>query len=166
MEQMVFYDEPIQTVLITCRGHSHILGNKTLKDNIITVDWHMPVSFKPSLYGISIGKNRFSLDLIKSSKCFIVNFIDYSLKDAALHCGTTAGVHADKFKDTGLKKEEGDKVDCPRIGEALAYLECEVINEVDAGDHILFIGKIIGGEHLKDGNRLFHTTGKEFIEVK
>ncbi len=163
---MVFYDEPIQTVLVTCRGESNVLGKEITRDNIITVDWHMPASFKPALYAISVGKDRFSLDIIRSSKCFVINFMDYEQKDSAMICGRTSGVHSDKFHKTGLKKIESEKIDCPRIEKALAYLECEVINEVEAGDHIIFVSRIIGGEQIDDGKRLFHTTGDNFLRIE
>ena len=159
---MVFYDEPIQTVLITCRGHAEVMGRRLNKDNIITVNWHMPASFKPPLYAISIGKDRFSLGLIRSSGCFVVNFMDFSHKDAAQLCGTTTGSHTDKFRETGLSPVQADRVDCPLLGEALASLECEVIHEADAGDHVIFIGKVLGSTYAGEGNRLFHT-GNRFV---
>ena len=163
---MVFYNEPVQTILITCRGSAEMFGKKGIKDNIITVDWHMPASFKPPLYAISIGKDRFSLKIIQESRCFVVNFIGYSKKEEALTCGTTHGHNTDKFKATGLPKEEAEKIDCPRIGNALAYLECEVVQEIEAGDHVVFIGKILGGNHIDDGDRLFHTTGNTFLPMR
>ena len=48
---------------------------------------------------------------------------DNELKEAAMICGTKSGMHFDKFKESGLGKEEGKNVDCPRIKEALAYIE-------------------------------------------
>jgi flavin reductase (DIM6/NTAB) family NADH-FMN oxidoreductase RutF len=81
---MAYHAEPIQTVLVTCRGQSEMMGKNFHRDNIITLDWHMPVSFKPPLYAISIGKTRFSHDVIASSKCFVVNFIDQGKREEAL----------------------------------------------------------------------------------
>ncbi len=139
-------DDPRQVVLVTCREEMNILGKKEVKDNIITIAWHMPVSFDPPLYAISVGKTRFSCEIIKKSKAFAVNFISFELKNQALFCGTKSGIHIDKFKEAELTKEECKNLDCPRIKEALAYIECEVTNEIDAGDHIIFIGKIINSK--------------------
>ena len=46
-------------------------------------------------------------------------------------------------------------------------MECEVINEVEAGDHIIFIGKVLYSE-LKDesAERLFQKTGTDFTTTK
>ena len=147
-------NDPKQVVLVTSREEMDILGKKQIKDNIITIAWHMPVSFNPNLYAISVGKTRFSCEVIKKSKAFAVNFISFELKDKALIVGTKSGAHIDKFKEAGLTKEECSSIDCPRIKEALAYLECEVINEVDVGDHILYIGKVLNSDIKKQGKRL------------
>ena len=153
---------PRQTVLVTCRSHVKVLNKEIVKDNIITLDWHMPTSFNPELYAISIGKTRFSLEFVRQSKAFVVNFMPYSLKDMVLRCGRVSGKHVDKFKDTGLTKADGEKLDCPRIKEALAWLECEVVDEFETGDHIIFIGKVVNSEFMKSDKRVFHTEGDDF----
>ncbi|MBS7621567.1 flavin reductase, partial [Candidatus Bathyarchaeota archaeon] len=35
------------------------------------------------------------------------------------------------------------KVRPPHIGEALAVLECKVEKEVEVGDHVFFIGRVL-----------------------
>jgi flavin reductase (DIM6/NTAB) family NADH-FMN oxidoreductase RutF len=162
---MVYFAEPIQTVLVSCRANVEIMGKEVLKDNMITLDWHMPVSFEPSLYAISVGKSRFSRLLIEKSKCFVVNFMPFSLKDKVLFCGRKSGRHMDKFKETGLKKEEGESVDCPRIADACAGLECEVVNSLEAGDHTIFVGKVLKEIYRNDAPRLFHLSEDEFVQV-
>jgi flavin reductase (DIM6/NTAB) family NADH-FMN oxidoreductase RutF len=54
------FTNPRQTILLTCRWKG--------RDNIMTLDWHTPLSFDPMLYAVSIGKTRFSLNLVKKSK--------------------------------------------------------------------------------------------------
>ena len=146
---------PRQVILVTCRAEMDILGKKQLKDDIITLSWHMPVSFDPAVYAIAIGTAKFSSKLIQKSGVFVVNFIPNELEKQALFCGTHHGEHMDKFKETKLTKEESEKINCPRIKEALAYLECELINTVEAGDHFIFIGKVINSAEIKQGKRLF-----------
>ena len=131
--------------------------------DILTNEIQMAIDeyFDPNLYAISVGKTRFSAELIRKSKVFAVNFMPYKLKEKALFCETHTGRHMDKFEETGLTKEESEKIDCPLIKEALAYMECEVVNEFETGDHIIFVGKIIDAKSRKAGKRLFqkdHTT--------
>jgi flavin reductase (DIM6/NTAB) family NADH-FMN oxidoreductase RutF len=119
----------------------------------------MPVSFNPKLYAIAVGKTRFSCEMIKKSKAFVVNFIPFELKKEVLVCGTKSGMHVDKFKEAKLTKEEASSVDCPMIKEALGYMECEVVDEIEAGDHIIFIGKILNSDVKKEGERLMQKAG-------
>ena len=153
---------PRQAVLVTCRGKVKILGRVTEKDNIMAVAWHTPLSKEPFMYAISIGKTRFSLKLIKESGVFAVNFISKKMKEQVLYCGRSSGEHIDKFAESGLKKEECEKIDCPRLADALGYLECEVADEIEAGDHILFIARVIYSKIEREDKRLFHITGDEF----
>lgn len=159
---------PRQTILVTCRANikDKFSGKETIKDNIIVLDWHMPLSFQPFLYAISVGKTRFSLDLIKESKVFVVNFMPFHIKDDVLFCGRNSGEHLDKFKETTLTKEESEKIDCPRIKQALAYLECEVIQEIETGDHISFIAKVVHSDELEKGKRIFHTEKDDFTTTQ
>jgi len=159
---------PRQTVLVTCRGQikDKFSGKENIKDNIIVLDWHTPLSFNPFLYAISVGKTRFSLNLIKESKVFAVNFMPFYLKDDILFCGRNSGEYLDKFEKTSLTKEESEKIDCPRIKQALAYLECEVIQEIDSGDHILFIGKVVYSEEKEKGKRIFHLENDNFTTTQ
>ncbi len=156
--------DPRQVVLVTCRSHMEVMGKRSEKDNIITVAWHMPVSFSPELYAISIGTTRFSCSIIQKSRAFAVNFIPYTLKEKAVICGSSSGRHADKFKKAGLNLVEAEAIDCGLIKEAAACLECEVINEVAAGDHIIFIGKVVSSKQNKTGKRLLQSMG-DFISA-
>lgn len=157
---------PIQTVIITARAKTRILGKKTTKDNAMAADWHMPVSFEPELYAISIGKKRYTLKLIQASRVFCINYMPYSLKEKVLYCGRNSGEMIDKIKESGLTKEECNKIDCCRIKENIAYLECEVVQEIDAGDHILFIGKVLKSEEKTREKRSYHTRGNEFTTTE
>lgn len=159
---------PRQTVLVSCRAtvKDKFTGEEKQKDNIIALDWHMPTSFNPEFYAISVGKTRFSCDMIRKSNCFAVNFMPFSLKDKVLFCGRNSGENVDKFKEAGLTKQEADKIDCPRIKEAAAFIECEVMSEIDTGDHIIFVGKVLNSKLNNYEKRIFHTEGDNFTTMR
>lgn len=156
---------PRQVVLVSCEAEIELLGKKVEKKDIITLAWHMPVSMEPPMYAISIGKTRFSLNLIKKSRCFVVNFMPAEKEKEILLCGRTTGQSTDKFRETGFTEEEAEKIHCPRIKEALGWLECEVIEEIEAGDHVVFIGKVVHMQEKKEGKRLFHLGGDKFVGI-
>jgi flavin reductase (DIM6/NTAB) family NADH-FMN oxidoreductase RutF len=149
---------PRQTVLVTCRFKR--------KDNIITMDWHMPLSFNPMMYAIAVGKTRFSCGLIKNSGVFGVNFMGKEFEKAILYCGKCSGRNLDKFSQTGLEKKEAEKIDCPKVKQALGFLECKVVKEVEVGGHILFIAEIANSDLKIQGKRLFHLWGDKFTTTK
>jgi flavin reductase (DIM6/NTAB) family NADH-FMN oxidoreductase RutF len=84
------------------------------------------------------------------------------LKKEVLFCGRNSGEHLDKFKETGLEKQEAEKIDCPKIKQALACLECEVVNEIEAGDHVILIGKVLNMKKNKNGKRIYQVKGDKF----
>ncbi len=159
---------PRQVILVSCRGEvkARFSPGKEIKDNIMTLAWHMPVSFDPPLYAISIGKERYSLNLIKESNVFVVNFMPFELKKEVLFCGRNSGEHIDKFEETGLEKEEAERIDCCRIKQALGCLECEVVNQIEAGDHVIIVGKVLNIKENKKGKRIFQVKGDRFTTTK
>ncbi|MBN1544513.1 flavin reductase family protein [Candidatus Woesearchaeota archaeon] len=153
---------PAQVILVTARGTAKVMGRDAHKDNIITLAWHSPLSFDPELYGICVGKTRFSCGLIDSSKVFAVNFIPHELKEKAMFCGRNTGATTDKFARSGLTKQECDTIDCCRLAEASAVLECEVIDQSETGDHLFFVGKVLKTISRNDKKRLIYLGTERF----
>ncbi|MBW2997216.1 flavin reductase family protein [Candidatus Woesearchaeota archaeon] len=156
---------PIQVILISTRGTTELLGKEVTKDNMMTAAWHCPLSFEPPLYGISIAKTRFTYKLIKDSKVFCVNFLPYELKEKAVYCGTASGASTDKFEKTGLTKEECESIDCCKVGDAAAQLECEVVDEFEVGDHVFFVGKVLRNIDKNDKKRLLYNEDDKFTST-
>jgi len=142
------YTNPRQVILVTSRYKS--------KDNIFALDWHTPLSFEPKIYAISVSPLRFSHYLISKSKVFVVNFMDRKYEKQMWFCGSNSGKHIDKFKETGLEKQESEKINCPCIKQALAFFECKVTKQIKAGDHTLFIAKVVKESFKEHNKRLFH----------
>ena len=142
-----------------------MMGKEMTKDNIITLAWHSPLSFDPQLYGICVGKTRFTHDLIKESNVFAVNFVPHDMKDLALYCGRTTGASTDKFAKDGLTKEDCDTIHCSRIAEASAVLECEVVDSFETGDHTFFVGKVVKTLDRDDKKRLLYMGEERFTST-
>ena len=68
----------------------------------------------------------------------------------------------DKFEESKVTKEDCDTIDCCRITESVGYLECELVDEIEVGDHVLFIGKVLNKKLNEESKRLFHKGGSEF----
>ncbi|MBN1861382.1 MAG: flavin reductase family protein [Candidatus Thermoplasmatota archaeon] len=136
IEKYYHYAFPMQTILVTCNDENG-------KTNIITLAWHTPISRNPPLYGISLAPKRYSASLIEKSKEFVINFIPYSLVEAAHYCGTHSGKTTDKVCKTGLTLIPSTRVSTPMIQEGYAHLECKLLKSIPLGDHTFFIGEVI-----------------------
>lgn len=124
--------------------------SKDEKPNIITLAWQMPVSHNPPLSAISIAKSHFSHQLIEISKTFVINVPNVDLLKQVKFCGSVSGRYIDKFKESNLTPIPAKVVKSPLIKECIGHLECEVIEIHPAGDHTIFIGKIVAASANKD----------------
>lgn len=114
--------------------------NQQNKINGITVAWITRVSINPKLIAISIGKSRYSHELLMNSRYYGVCILSNKQKKIADIFGTYSGRNYNKFKDVDFSFSENK---LPIIKGSIAFIECEIINKYDAGDHTLFIGKVI-----------------------
>jgi len=144
----VSYLAPRQVVLLTARHDG--------AENVWPIDWHVPLSLEPRLYGISLGKDGYGASLIRQSGAFIVHFVARDWEEKIFLCGGTSGRTVDKFTAAGLAREEATTVDAPRLAEALGFLECRVEQTFDVGDHIFFVGRVTHAENRAEGARLHH----------
>ena len=144
------YLSPRQVVLITSRFDN--------LDNVLPVDWHMPLSFSPKLYAICLESGNYSSGMIKDSAIFAVNFMSAEYENQIIECGRLSGKDTDKFKVTGLEKIEASKINVPLVKNAIGYLECKLINTLKTGDHTLFIGEVLAEKEVGNKEKLFHVT--------
>jgi len=111
--------------------------------NILAVAWIMPVSLVPPLVGISIAKGHFSHQLISKSGEFVINVPSLAIVSKVLICGKVSGREVNKFERAKLTPILSEKVLPPLIQECIGHLECRVEQQVRAGDHSLFIGRVL-----------------------
>lgn len=123
------------------------------KINGMTAAWVTRVSFVPPLVLISIGKTRFSHDLIKNSGVFAVNILKEGQVDMGKHFGFQSGNKVDKFANIPYDiKATGS----PILRDTAGYLDCKVVSALEAGDHTIFIGEVIDASIDKEAKPLVY----------
>ncbi len=142
----VAYTHPRSVVLITAR-----LGGK---DNVMPADWHIPLSLNPKLYAIALDAKNYSTSIINETGEFAVNFMPASFEKEIVACGNISGRENDKFQLLKLIKAEAKTINAPVIQDAYGYLECKVTETHPAGDHTLFIAKVLYEKLDKDPEKL------------
>lgn len=104
----------------------------------ITVNSFTSVSLEPALVLVSIDKKAKAL-LKLENKAFTINILAEDQAGIAWQFAgrEQQGIEIDWIKDGSA----------PRIANVAAYIECKPWQQVDAGDHVLFIGEIERFEH-------------------
>ena len=81
---------PLPAVMVSC-------GNME-RPNIITIAWTGTICTNPPLVYVSIRPSRYSYELIKDSKEFVINLTTDKLAKETDFCGVKSGRDFDKFK--------------------------------------------------------------------
>jgi len=142
MQKQVEYEKALKTkypeqVVIA------IARDKNGRANPITLGWTMIVSGAPPMMAIAVAKTHYSIETIRHSKCFTIAFPSSEMADATLFFGSKSGRRIDKFAKFDCKTESARAIDSVLLTEAVANFECELESETVAGDHIIFVGRIV-----------------------
>ena len=130
------FEYPIPAVMVSS-------GNME-KSNIITVAWTGILCTNPAKVYISIRPERYSYNIIKESKEFVINLTNKELAFATDWCGVKSGRDVDKFKEMKLTKQKANFVNCPMIKESPVSVECKVTEIKELGSHHIFIADVLG----------------------
>lgn len=126
---------PIPAVMVSCGDMDN--------SNIITVAWTGIANTDPAMVYISVRKTRYSYEIIKENKEFVINLTTEKLAFATDWCGVKSGKNVDKFKEMKLTKEKAKFVKCPIIKESPIAVECRVKEIKDLGSHTMFLAEVL-----------------------
>jgi flavin reductase (DIM6/NTAB) family NADH-FMN oxidoreductase RutF len=127
---------PVPAVMVSC-------GRQGERPNIITVAWAGTICSEPAMLSISVRKERFSHDIIKETKEFVVNLTTKETCFATDYCGVKSGRDVDKFKEMKLTPLPASKVGAPLIAECPVNIECKVKEIKELGSHDMFIAEVV-----------------------
>lgn len=126
---------PLPPVMVSCGDMEH--------SNILTVAWTGIICTDPAMTYISIRKERYSYDIIKSKGEFVINLASSDLARIVDFCGVKSGRNIDKFKECNLTKEPATEVKAPMISQCPINIECRVKEIKELGTHDMFIAEIL-----------------------
>jgi flavin reductase (DIM6/NTAB) family NADH-FMN oxidoreductase RutF len=130
--------------------------DKEGKPSGMIAGWNMKCSGEPPLFAVSLSKKGYTHRLIRESQEFVIAVPNKELEDALVLFGSTHGNEIDKFKKTRLETEPSELIRTPLIKKATLNFECELFQEVDSGDHFIFIGKILASYINRNKKVLFN----------
>ena len=158
MQKQVEYEQAIKTkypeqIVIA------IARDKAGRANPITLGWTMIVSGRPPMMAIAVANKHYSIETIRHSKCFCLAFPSSEMADAALFFGSKSGRDVDKFAEFDCKIEPAKAIDSVLLTEAVANFECTLESQTSAGDHIIFVGKVVASHINSEPKRRLYTVG-------
>jgi flavin reductase (DIM6/NTAB) family NADH-FMN oxidoreductase RutF len=110
-----------------------------------TAAWVTQVSFDPLLVALSINPSHASFPILVAAEGFAVSILRHGQLELARHFGTQSGWAVDKLAGQRWQAAHGG---APVLLDALAYLECVLVDRRPAGDHELVLGRVVGGRVL------------------
>ncbi|MEZ0394447.1 MAG: flavin reductase family protein [Desulfurococcaceae archaeon] len=119
--------------------------------NVMAADWVTPISSKPFLVGVAIAPKRYTHKLVSKYGEFVVAVPSAEMLRDVWIAGTESG--PDKLERLGLSFAKGKAVGTPIVREALANLECRVVDRRDYGDHTLFVGEVLDASYSEGAFR-------------
>ncbi len=121
--------------IITCKHGEEASG--------ATLSWLNQASFTPPMVSMGIRKESHTHALIEKTKKCAIHFLNREQKDIAETFfkpveldGTTLGGLEFEIKTTGA----------PILKGLPAYIECEIKNQLDEGDHTIYLAEVIEAE--------------------
>ncbi|MCX7288883.1 MAG: flavin reductase family protein [Rhodobacterales bacterium] len=99
---------------------------------------------------IFAGDFRDSMANAMESGVFAVNIVGASALTAMNATSARFPRGTDEFVAVGVAKADCVEIDCPRVADAPATLECRVVKEIDLlGTERMILGEVVG-VHLRD----------------
>jgi flavin reductase (DIM6/NTAB) family NADH-FMN oxidoreductase RutF len=118
----------------------HAIGSAnegTLNLNIAS--WVMQTSMNGKTVVVALYKPDLTIELVKKSNRLCISFLAENQTNLISKLGRKSGRETDKLSKLDYGISPGG---CPFLNQAIGYLDCEVLNWADGGDHQLAICKV------------------------
>jgi flavin reductase (DIM6/NTAB) family NADH-FMN oxidoreductase RutF/rubredoxin len=107
------------------------------------------ITAEPCTIAVSLNKLNLTHELVTKSRFFGISILSEEAPMQFIgQFGFKSGRDIDKFK--GINYKAGVTSSPIVLDYTTSYLECEVINSMDAGTHTIFLGRVVDAEIVSD----------------
>jgi flavin reductase (DIM6/NTAB) family NADH-FMN oxidoreductase RutF len=142
-------------------------GNTGYNMNICT--YVSAVSMIPKRYCVGVYKGTMSLENAQSNQEFVLQLLHRDQFRLVRILGQKSGLKFDKIAYLNSKKKLETWDEFPVLKDAMSYIRLKVIENLDAGDHIVFLCDVLKTKTINDCREVVLTTGilsnKKIIRV-
>lgn len=115
--------------------------------------WITQASMEPPYVAVCLSPEHFTYEMIKKSGVLAVNILSKNQTDLISRFGYKSGRNIDKFESISYKP---GVTGSPIINDISAYLDCNVVEDFEAGDHRILLCEVIDAAMVKGGERIFY----------
>ena len=119
----------------------------------VTVSAFSSLSLEPPLVLFCLGNKTSSLGIYKQNGRFVINVLAETQRDLSIRFASRSD---DKW--AGVVSEPG-LGGVPVLSGCIANLECVLVNTIDGGDHVIFIGRVENIHYQEGGAPLLYFRG-------
>ncbi len=115
-------------------------------DNIMTAEWTHHVSYSPGLLAVCIHAVNATAENIIKTKEFGVSICAQDQSILSSVAGGSSGRSVNKIavlKKLGFTFTQGKKIKALLVADSVLQLECNVVQQMVIGDHIMFVGEVV-----------------------
>lgn len=112
------------------------------KPNFMPCVWNTALSYEPFLYGVAVRKERYTNKILRKTKNFSINFLDFKNVNLIRSIGRSSGKFIDKTKEFKIKCSKSNYLDVPILNNAYLSFECKKKYTNQYGTHTFFVGEI------------------------
>ena len=115
--------------------------------------WVMQASFEPPMLTVAVKRGRYVAEWIGAGAPFAVNIVGEADKTLLKHFGRGFEIGVPAFD--GLQTTTS-AAGVPLLVDTIAQLECERVDQLDSGDHTVFVAHVVGGRLASDERPMLH----------
>lgn len=121
---------------------------KGSEGNAFTASWVSQVSSEPPMVSLAVRNSHQSAPKIKKAMAFAVNMIGIGQDAFAKTWYGPAESGYEKLKSAVTQPTP--VTGSPVLNGAIGWLDCKVVNTVEAGNHTLFLAEVVAGSVIQD----------------
>ena len=108
----------------------------------LTSQAFIALSTEPPLMLVSLDRSSRTLAALRRSGWFVINFLKAGSEDLSTRFATKANDKFDGVRWTPSDASRGPVLD----GAITAFAECRVVEAIEQGDHVMFVGSVEAGQ--------------------
>ena len=118
----------------------------------MTANWVMQCSFEPPMLAVAIEPDSRTIELVREAGAFALSVFPSGARQLAGKLGRSSKNTPEKLE--GVGHHAAPASGAPVLDEATGWLDCRVVSEHPAGDHILVLAEVVEAGVQREGEVL------------